>query len=297
MSPHAATVLAMQQVSGPVIAVAAVLSAVFVPCAFISGITGHFFRQFALTISVSTIISAFNSLTLSPALTALLLRPKAEQARAGVLPWFAFAAAGGWLGWARLSEPLAATSFSGMWPADSTPWVAAGLGALCGLLLTWPVNKVLGGMFWAFNRAFDALGIAYTWSVGKLLHVSVLVLVVYGGLVFLTYQQFLATPKGFIPSQDMGYLLVSLQLPDSASEERTAAASGNVPHRRRLARLDVCRALACQHARSNVARPAGSFGASWYVGGTDSRGRGGGRTGLVRRRLVERGARLGLPRV
>ena len=66
----------MEQVSGPVVAVALVLSAVFVPCAFISGITGQFFRQFALTIAVSTVISAFNSLTLSPALAALLLQPR-----------------------------------------------------------------------------------------------------------------------------------------------------------------------------------------------------------------------------
>src|SRR6185312_659809 len=76
LSPREATVTAMQQVSGPVIAVGLVLAAVFVPCAFITGITGQFFRQFALTIAVSTIISAFNSLTLSPALTALLLRSR-----------------------------------------------------------------------------------------------------------------------------------------------------------------------------------------------------------------------------
>src|SRR5215218_5974272 len=75
MAPREATILAMEQVSGPVIAVGLVLSAVFIPCAFISGITGQFFRQFALTIAVSTLISAFNSLTLSPALCALLLRP------------------------------------------------------------------------------------------------------------------------------------------------------------------------------------------------------------------------------
>ncbi len=67
---------AMDEVAGPVIAVALVLCAVFVPCAFISGITGRFFRQFAVTIAVSTVFSAFNSLTLSPALAALLLRPK-----------------------------------------------------------------------------------------------------------------------------------------------------------------------------------------------------------------------------
>ncbi len=72
LAPREATLEAMRQVSGPVIAVGLVLSAVFVPCAFITGITGQFFRQFALTIAVSTVISAFNSLTLSPALTALL---------------------------------------------------------------------------------------------------------------------------------------------------------------------------------------------------------------------------------
>ena len=65
MSPRDATVRAMEEVSGPVIAIGLVLTAVFVPCAFISGIVGQFFRQFALTIAVSTIISAFNSLTLS----------------------------------------------------------------------------------------------------------------------------------------------------------------------------------------------------------------------------------------
>ncbi len=223
MSPRSATVLAMQQVSGPVVAVAAVLSAVFVPCAFISGITGQFFRQFALTISVSTIISAFNSLTLSPALTALLLRPKAEQKRSGVLPWFAFAAAGGWLGWARLVEPLGNSPLAAGWAPESIPWVATALGTVAGILLAWPANKVLGTAFWAFNRAFDALGVVYTFGVGLLLRVSVLVLVVYGGMVLLTYQQFVSTPKGFIPGQDMGYLLISVQLPDSASEERTAA--------------------------------------------------------------------------
>src|SRR5205085_6215318 len=68
MAPRDAAIQAMDEVSGPVIAVGLVLSAVFVPCAFITGITGQFFRQFALTIAVSTVISAFNSLTLSPAL-------------------------------------------------------------------------------------------------------------------------------------------------------------------------------------------------------------------------------------
>jgi multidrug efflux pump subunit AcrB len=79
MSPRRAAHRAMDLVSGPVVAVALVLSAVFVPCAFISGITGQFFRQFALTIAVSTVISAFNSLTLSPALAALLLQKRGAK--------------------------------------------------------------------------------------------------------------------------------------------------------------------------------------------------------------------------
>ena len=70
LPPREATRKAMDEVTGPVIAVALVLCAVFVPCAFISGITGQFFRQFAVTIAVSTVFSAFNSLTLSPALAA-----------------------------------------------------------------------------------------------------------------------------------------------------------------------------------------------------------------------------------
>ena len=75
LSPREASYKAMEEVSGPIIAIALVLCAVFVPVAFVSGLTGQFYRQFALTIAFSTIISAFNSLTLSPALSAILLRP------------------------------------------------------------------------------------------------------------------------------------------------------------------------------------------------------------------------------
>jgi multidrug efflux pump len=75
-APRDAAIHAMDEVSGPVIAVGLVLSAVFIPCAFLTGIVGSFFRQFALTIAISTVISTFNSLTLSPALAALLLKPK-----------------------------------------------------------------------------------------------------------------------------------------------------------------------------------------------------------------------------
>mgnify|MGYP001324076202 CR=1 FL=1 len=79
MTPKDATIKAMEEVSGPVIAIAIILSAVFVPTAFIPGITGRLYQQFAVTIAVSVIISAFNALTLSPALASLLLRPKKES--------------------------------------------------------------------------------------------------------------------------------------------------------------------------------------------------------------------------
>ncbi len=76
LSPRDASYKAMEEVSGPIIAIALVLCAVFVPVAFLSGLTGQFYRQFALTIAFSTVISAFNSLTMSPALSSLLLRPR-----------------------------------------------------------------------------------------------------------------------------------------------------------------------------------------------------------------------------
>src|SRR5215831_10373305 len=79
MQPREATLQAMKEVSGPVIAIALVLSAVFVPVAFMGGITGRLYQQFAVTIAISVCFSAFNALTLSPALSAKLLKPKKEQ--------------------------------------------------------------------------------------------------------------------------------------------------------------------------------------------------------------------------
>jgi len=89
-SARAATKQAMKEVSGPILATALVLSSVFIPTAFASGLTGRFYQQFALTIAISTVISAFNSLTLSPALAALLLKPHAHDRRPGgfLLGWF-----------------------------------------------------------------------------------------------------------------------------------------------------------------------------------------------------------------
>jgi multidrug efflux pump subunit AcrB len=215
LPPREATIRAMEMVSGPVIAVGLVLSAVFIPCTFITGITGQFFRQFALTIAVSTAISAFNSLTLSPALTALLLRQQ-DKETALPLPWFGFPVIGGLVGW------YLAARFN--W-GDLEHWrplaVAIVAGIIVGRLVGPPLNRFLARVFRGFNRAFDRTAALYTRAVGGLLRVSLIVLLLYGGLVVLTYGSFQATPKGFIPPQDKGYLLVNVQLPDSASVQRT----------------------------------------------------------------------------
>jgi HAE1 family hydrophobic/amphiphilic exporter-1 len=90
LAPRAATVQAMEEVAGPVVAIALILAAVFVPTAFIPGITGRLYQQFAVTIAVSVVLSAINALTLSPALAALLLRPKApvQGGMGQVFAWF-----------------------------------------------------------------------------------------------------------------------------------------------------------------------------------------------------------------
>ena len=89
-SPGAAAHAAMREVAGPVVATTLVLCAVFIPTAFVSGLTGEFYRQFSLTIAIATVISTFNSLTMSPALAAVLLKPQQEGQRAGglLLGWF-----------------------------------------------------------------------------------------------------------------------------------------------------------------------------------------------------------------
>jgi hydrophobic/amphiphilic exporter-1 (mainly G- bacteria), HAE1 family len=88
MDPREATVLAMEEVGSPVIAIALILAAVFIPTAFIPGITGRLYQQFAVTIAISVLISAFNALTLSPALAALLLKPREHKIRRGPLQLF-----------------------------------------------------------------------------------------------------------------------------------------------------------------------------------------------------------------
>src|SRR5499433_831613 len=117
MNPREATLLAMREVSGPVIGIALVLSAVFIPTAFLPGITGRLYQQFALTIAISVIFSAFNALSLSPALSALLLRPRKKTR--GPLGWFydrfnrVFGSAThGYVNWSRLAIRKAVLSFT-----------------------------------------------------------------------------------------------------------------------------------------------------------------------------------------
>lgn len=241
LTPREASIKAMSQVSGPVIAVGLVLSSVFVPCAFITGITGQFFRQFALTIATSTLISAFNSLTLSPALTAVLLRPH-EKGRYEVLPGIAYGLLGAWAAYTWLFPPLlpwlqppltnlleqiaaalapgqGATLDEAAWWLSAT--VTAAIGGIAGRLSAGLLNPILGRSFRLFNVGFNHVTNAYTRAVGMTLRVSVLVLIVYAGLVGLTWWGFQECPSGFIPMQDKGYLLVNVQLPDAASLERT----------------------------------------------------------------------------
>jgi multidrug efflux pump subunit AcrB len=271
LGPRDATIKAMSQVSAPVIAVGLVLTAVFVPCAFITGITGQFYRQFALTIATSTVISAFNSLTLSPALAALLLRPRVKGVFQA-LPWPAFVAAGGWAGYAFLGPQLLKLApISGL--GFESPWIsldfAAGLlgmtlGALAGYSVSGVLNRLFGWTFYLFNRAFDASTTFYARMVASLLRVSVLVLLIYGGLLGLTYWIFMRTPTGFIPAQDKGYLLVNVQLPDSSSLARTQKVMKSVEQlASKLDGVSHTMAIAGQSILMNANAP--NFGAMYVM--------------------------------
>jgi multidrug efflux pump len=218
LAPKEAARKAMGEVTGPIIAISLVLMCVFIPCAFIPGITGQFFRQFALTIAVSTFFSAVNSLTLSPALCGVLLRAKDQQ-----------------------RDPL-----------------------------TRVLNLALGWFFKLFNQGFKYTAEGYGHFVRVLLRLSVIALAVYVGLLYLTYYGFTKVPTGFIPSQDKGYLLVDVRLPDSASLERTQAVMAQIE---KIARGD-------RPASSGDAHAAHSNGERGDAKGGDHAGTAGGIQGI-----------------
>ncbi|MEH0021470.1 MAG: multidrug efflux RND transporter permease subunit [Desulfobacter sp.] len=159
MSPKKAAVKTMDEVTGPVIATSLVLLSVFVPTAFMGGTTGELFRQFALTIAAATVFSTLNALTLSPALSALLLKSQAGR-RPNIL--------------AR-----------------------------------------------GFNFCFDRIQSAYGKLVAGLVRRAVVMLVLFAGLSGAAVWGFIQLPKGFVPSEDQGWALIVVQLPDAASLDRT----------------------------------------------------------------------------
>ena len=241
LDSRTATIQAMEEITGPILAITLVLSSVFIPCCFLGGITGQFFRQFAVTIAVSTIISAVNALTMTPSRAVMIFKTEegshGHELKREALPWWIFAVAGG-----MLSIWLGQDVFAGQYGLPPAPnpaedaevsfWMSWGItaayftpgalvGGLFGLLFIRPINAVLGWLFRGFNRLFDQMTVVYGRIVGHVLRISTLVLVVYGGLLVLTYWQFNHAPTGFVPQQDKGYLLLNVQLPDSASVERT----------------------------------------------------------------------------
>jgi hydrophobe/amphiphile efflux-1 (HAE1) family protein len=178
-TPREAAHITMDEVGGALVAIALVLTAVFVPTAFISGISGQFYKQFALTIATATLFSLVVSLTLSPALAALIMRAHRQEE---------------------------------------------------GEVLTWrrrPVAR-FGELF---NHSFDNLSLNYSRLIHRLVHLVVIMLVIYAGLLVLTGWRLAATPRGFIPTQDQGNVIVAATLPPGASLSRTDAVMHDIAAR------------------------------------------------------------------
>jgi multidrug efflux pump len=264
LDARSATIQAMEEITGPILAITLVLCAVFIPVCFLGGITGQFFRQFAVTIAVSTIISAINALTMTPSRAVVIF--KSEHPGAGhqreALPWWFFGILGGaltvWLwpylpflkllqlpelpsgeeitqipGWIYRVFPLDGDTLPMQLTEDEFPswlyWTVTAIhflpGLLIGLAVGWysikRVNAALARLFGAFNRFFDHLTSRYGRVVGWCLKLSLVVIVGYGGMLLLTGWQFATAPVGFVPQQDKGYLILTVQLQDAASLERT----------------------------------------------------------------------------
>ncbi|MBL8797441.1 MAG: efflux RND transporter permease subunit [Planctomycetia bacterium] len=243
-----ATIGAMTEITGPIIAITLVLCSVFLPSALLGGITGQFYRQFALTIAASMLISAINAMTLTPARAAAIFGHReqtehGQHARHEALPWWAVVILGGilsaWLlslpfrGFFQAAEgeqPLGMDAAQvrmalyswGLWLALFVP------GAVAGWFFPPVVNRVLGRFFAAFNRWFDRMTVLYGKLVARLLRGSLIALAIYVLLIGLTVLGFIRLPTGFIPAQDKGYLVVDFQLPDSAALERTIEVTARI---------------------------------------------------------------------
>jgi hydrophobe/amphiphile efflux-1 (HAE1) family protein len=170
MSAKEAAHRTMDEVGGALLAIALVLCAVFIPTAFISGLQGAFYLQFAVTIAAATALSAFVSLTLSPALAAIFLKPHDHHPEKNLVYW--------------LNTPFR--------------WFARG-----------------------FNAVFDGLSRGYAGLTRRLIRLTVLMLVVYGGLIFLTVNRLATTPTGLVPQLDRGYFITAITLPPGATLSRT----------------------------------------------------------------------------
>lgn len=177
LSPKEAAHKTMDEVGGALIAISLVLIGVFLPTAFITGLQGTFYKQFAITIAASTAISALVSLTLSPAMAALLLKPH-----------------------------VAHVEKKGM-----TYWLSA------------PLRLFFGG----FNWLFDRLSRGYAWLTGRLVRLISIILLLYAGLLYLTYDRLAKTPTGLIPQLDRTYFITAFQLPPGSTLQRTDAVVRN----------------------------------------------------------------------
>jgi multidrug efflux pump len=229
LNPRDATIRAMSEITGPVIAITLVLSSVFIPTAFIPGLSGQFYRQFALTIAASTVISAINAMTMTPSRAVQIMGR--QHGQRDPLPRWGYC-----IGFGLLALWLGG-SLATNWPTHvrmlgiSLNMSLAALfvaGAAIGFVGSRLFNLLVARFFSAFNLAFDAFGRFYGRAIRAVLRFSPLMLCLYGGILALTYLGFRMVPSGFIPEQDKGYVVIIAQLPDGASLDRTLAVMDDV---------------------------------------------------------------------